>query len=266
MLENIILFVAGFLCVASLWTLWFSITPPKALIRILQLSVFRWKKPTYTDQASWEVYAAIQLKLLGKLLTCPKCLSYHISFWTALYLQLFVYGDTSTHAGMFLVCALSWPFLLIYVRLDGVSKIQAKPYKEQSLVESQVSGEVGRMPEAQTSKKPAKPTSPPVDSPEARLAFIQSRGYDAEILPGGQVLAKGVQPVHARIANLVKLDNSQACFFEGCDALLQPLRDKKKSVEDHQCPSCELGPVIDATYQSIVKHLRDTGQYDSLNS
>jgi len=262
MLENITLFVAGLLCVATVWNLWFSITPPKWLIWILQMSVFRFHIPEYKSYQDWEVYAALKLKLLGRLLTCPKCLSFHISFWGALYLQIFYEGSITSRCGFFLTCALGWValmnrFLAPKPALVGEKVIETdkKEYPKPNYPDNPLTS--ASTPQLRKASAP--------DSVETRVAFLKSRGADVEVLEGNRILVKKIEPVHQKLQNLVKLDGSQDCFFPGCDGFLQPLRDKKQDVENHQCPSCELGPVIEEVYQGMVKHIRESGLYDELN-
>jgi len=114
MQENVILFLSGLICVGWVLELWFKDAPPTWLIKSLAVATFTSRQtPQYSNEDEWLIYANLNLGLLGGLLTCRQCLSQHVSFWGALFLQVFLdSADVYTRCGLFLTCALGWPYLL----------------------------------------------------------------------------------------------------------------------------------------------------------
>lgn len=114
MLELFVLFFSGLICVGWILDLWFKDAPPVWVVWLLSaITLTDFGRPYYSDEEDWIVYANLRLGLLGELLTCRLCLSQHVAFWGAIVLQFFLESaDITTRCGLFLVCALGWPYLL----------------------------------------------------------------------------------------------------------------------------------------------------------
>ena len=177
---------------------------------------------------------------------------------------MFYTGDLSSRCGFFLTCALGWVLLMNKYFYPGPERSDPAQLERPKKTTPKTPADP-LIPNTQSDEPPKRPAGPVPDSIERRVEFLQSRGADVEVLPGGQIMVKSIEPVHQKLQNLVKLDGSQECFFEGCSELLKPLEAKKKEVEDSKCPSCELGPVVEDTYQSMVQHLKESGLYTELN-
>lgn len=97
-MQLIELFIFGVLTAASIHMTWFHSSLPIHLCKILR--AIGWHKhdemfwPTGVDYQTWmrhewDIWANAHLPLLlAELLTCPVCLSWHISFWVSVVLTI----------------------------------------------------------------------------------------------------------------------------------------------------------------------------------
>lgn len=99
----LLLFGLTVLSVASLLTAWFSSTLPSHVFAVLQKLGFgksnhtAWESFDEFATLDWQSWLAIHwsrswLELfLGTLITCPICLSFHMSFWSSLVISAVTY-------------------------------------------------------------------------------------------------------------------------------------------------------------------------------
>ena len=105
-------YLLGALAASSLAMAWFQSGLP---IHVLQLAgwLFRWRKGDAAFwngiEEDWELALTVAYpNLLTELLTCPVCLSFHISFWIGV-VSLFVAPLPLWYP---IVTAVTWPILI----------------------------------------------------------------------------------------------------------------------------------------------------------
>lgn len=124
---SILLFVVGQLIVCSLLMAWMNSHLPIHVFHVFRRLGFRkedtalWKElPEFAStHDDWAMWMALKLprgwwsKLISELLTCPVCISFHISFWTAVGLSLVTFLLTWDPVIFLLipVGAGAWPFI-----------------------------------------------------------------------------------------------------------------------------------------------------------
>lgn len=111
MIVGLITYVVGLLAATSLLLAWFHSGLPIHVISILRVFGFRRSDDDFwaTLHSDWQLALnAYYPNLLSELLTCPVCLSFHVSFWIGV-VSLILAPLPWFYP---LVTALSWPILI----------------------------------------------------------------------------------------------------------------------------------------------------------
>lgn len=116
------------LIVASLLIAWFSSTLPVHVFALLHRLGFgrsnteawdQFDEFTMVDWMSWLVWhwsATWKQKFVGTLITCPICLSFHLSFWTSVGVSLVLYYGWISAPVVFLlipICTFGCPIVSV---------------------------------------------------------------------------------------------------------------------------------------------------------
>lgn len=122
-------YLAGSLMVSSIMMWWFNTNLPIHVIQILKLIGFNKNKPEfYQSETPVEFWTKVDLDewkmkhmppWLDELLSCPGCLSMHISFWTSVFVTVL----SKNNALFFFLAWGGWPYISNYL-LAKLQKLQ----------------------------------------------------------------------------------------------------------------------------------------------
>jgi hypothetical protein len=100
-------------------------------------------------------------------------------------------------------------------------------------------------------------------SVEAKLKFMKERGIKGSVDPKtGHVLVESVDPIHEKVQALFRRQNPSPCFFEGCDEMMKPYKEKLNEFEEGGCKSCDLGVIQKELYPRLVEAARSAEKGD----
>lgn len=111
MLQVISTYLVGLFAATSLLLAWFHSGLPIHVISVLKLFAFRRDDEDFwsTLHSDWQLALNIYYpNLLSELLTCPVCLSFHVSFWVGVASFLLDLELTLVYP---FITAVSWPVL-----------------------------------------------------------------------------------------------------------------------------------------------------------
>lgn len=117
MIAELQTYAVGCLAAASLLLAWFHSGLPIHVIRLLRITGWNKDRNDFWDTLNSDWQTALNVyypNLLSELLTCPVCLSFHISFWVGVTSLLFI----ELPLWYPIITAVSWPILLNLVMLN----------------------------------------------------------------------------------------------------------------------------------------------------
>lgn len=112
MLEYAVYYIVGMLTAASLLLAWFQSGLPYHVLGLLEKLGWNKEHPSFWHavREKWDDALNVYYpNLLSELLSCPVCLSFHVSFWIGVG-SLFIASDLCLWYPI--VTALSWPILI----------------------------------------------------------------------------------------------------------------------------------------------------------
>lgn len=131
-MSNIEIYALGSLCVSSMMMWWFTTNLPIHVVQILKWLGFKkenkefWESDTpihlwtQMDFTHWKMRSLPAW--LDELTSCPGCLSMHLSFWTALFVNILTWHGYESLI-LFLLACLGWPYIS-NVALAFLKKLQ----------------------------------------------------------------------------------------------------------------------------------------------
>ena len=131
-MSNIELYITGALCVSSMMMWWFTTNLPIHIVQILKWLGFKKENKEFWESDTpihlWTQMDFMHWKMrslpawLDELTSCPGCLSMHLSFWTALFVNVLTWHGYESLI-LFLLAWLGWPYIS-NVALAFLKKLQ----------------------------------------------------------------------------------------------------------------------------------------------
>ncbi len=209
---------------------------------------------------------------LAELLTCPGCLSAHVSFWVALLTQFF----TQTYSlGLFVASCLCWPIvvniLLNMTHANVTRKSVTKAFALQGTPEvSRAVAVPNTAPSAPVIAKQAKPAATKnskeaeaskAASVEASHAMLRARGIQFHTDETGAILIDYMPKREVIISQF--LDGEQ-CPSEipECGMLKSQMQDEIEDKGGASCTSCEKNKIRNKYRQILTNMLKGMPELD----